>query len=191
MTGIEKILSGILADSESAAARIAQEAKARSADIEKQGKADATQFLTVGKQAADKKFETAKSNADSAAALKMRNIVLNRRSELIDEVINEAVNRINALPDGEYFARLISLAKKYATGQQGILRISAADLKRDTAIFVGELEKLNIRLDSTPADIAGGFILIYGSIEISAETSALVKEKREELVDTVNRLLFS
>ena len=62
MTGIEKIISGILSDSEAAAARIAEEAKQEAADIEKQGKADAAQFLTAGKQVADKKFETAKSN---------------------------------------------------------------------------------------------------------------------------------
>jgi len=191
MTGIEKILSGILSDSEAAAARIAEEAKQEAADIEKQGKADAAQFLTAGKQVADKKFETAKSNADSAAVLKKRNIVLNRRSELIDGVINDAVSRINALPDGEYFARLISLAKNHATGNKGVLRLNAADLKRDTAAFADELQKLNITLDGVPADISGGFILIYGSIEISADTSALVKEKREELVDAVNRLLFS
>ena len=191
MTGIDKILSGILSDSEAAAANIAEEAKKQAADIEKQGKTDAAQFLTAGKQAADKKFETAKSNADSAAVLKKRNIVLNRRSELIDGVINDAVGRINALPDGEYFARLISLAKKYATGNKGVLKLNATDLKRDTAAFAEELKKLNITLDGTPADISGGFILIYGSIEISADTSALVKEKREELVDAVNRLLFS
>ena len=191
MTGIEKILSGIAVDGEAAADRIAEEADAQAQEVLKQGKADAAQFLTLGKQAADKKFETAKSNADSAAALKKRNIVLNRRSQLIEDVINEAVNRINALPDGEYFARLYELAKKYATGQQGVLRLSAADLKRDTAAFKGELEKLNITLDGTPVDIEGGFILIYGSIEISAETSALVKEKHEELVDAVNRLLFA
>lgn len=191
MTGIEKILSGILSDSEAAAANIAEEAKKQAADIEKQGKADAAQFLTAGKQVADKKFETAKSNADSAAVLKKRNIVLNRRSELIDGVINDAVSRINALPDGEYFARLISLAKNHATGNKGVLRLNAADLKRDTAAFADELQKLNITLDGAPADISGGFILIYGSIEISADTSALVKEKREELVDAVNRLLFS
>ena len=191
MTGIEKILSGILSDSEAAAARIAEEAKQEAADIEKQGKADAAQFLTAGKQVADKKFETAKSNADSAAALKKRNISLECRSQLIEQVIDEAVKQIIALPDGEYFARLISLAKKYARGQKGVLRLSAADLKRDTDGFAKELAALDITLDSIPADINGGFILIYGDIEISAEPAALVREKKEELVDAVNRILFA
>lgn len=191
MTGIEKILSGIETDGAAAAEKLTTQGKTEAAQIEKQGRAEADAFLKAGKEKADKRAAAQKLNADSAAALKVRNAALLHRSQLIDEVINEAVRQIVSLPDGEYFARLISLAKNNVKEGNGVLKLSAADLGRDTAAFEQELASLNVTLDKTPCDIDNGFILIYGDIEITAQLSALVREKREQLTDTVNRILFA
>lgn len=191
MTGIEKILSGIAGDGAAAAQRITEEADIKAAGIEEKGREAAAAFLEAGKAKAEERAQTAKKNADSAAALKVRNAVLACRSELISSVIDEAVERITALDDREYFARLARLAKSSAQQGRGVLRLCAADLKRDTADFEKELGALDISLDRTPADIENGFVLIYGDIEISAELDALVREKREQLTDTVNGILFA
>lgn len=191
MSGIEKILSGIEVEGATAAQRIIDEATAKAAQIEERSRRDAEAFLEAGKKKADDKCAAAKLNADSAAALKVRNAALSCRAALIDAVINDAVNQIASLSDGEYFARLICLAKNNARKGKGILRLCASDLKRDLSDFEKELNALDISLDKTPADIENGFILIYGDIEITAELCALVREKREQLTDTVNGILFA
>jgi V/A-type H+-transporting ATPase subunit E len=85
------------------------------------------------------------------------------------------------------------MAEKVAADEKGTLLLSAKDAGRDSTIFEKKLSKagVNVVIDSKTADIDSGFVLKYGDIEINMSFGSLLNEKKEQLEDTVNKLLFA
>lgn len=196
MTGIEKIAAEIeesgRAMAAEALASARREAEEYSAAQAARGEAER---LAAG-QETDARCASIAERAASGAALRKRRAVLAEKQRLLSETLEAARQAALALPDGEYFALLLRMAKRYALPKKGEIAFSARDLARlpqDFAAKLGAAAKeaggsLAIRME--PCAIDGGFVLIYGGMEENCSFSALFDANREDFLDAAKAVLF-
>lgn len=188
MTSAEKIISGIINEATKKAEQIIENAQKEADDIIKSSQREAELQADEIIKDASLRADVLRSTGKSGAELIVRDAALRVKREEIDRTLSTAAERINALPDGEYFAFLTEVAKK--SSMSGQLCLSKKDNSRDISVLKQMLSGTDITVSDQFADINGGFILKCGDIEINAEPEALINERREELIDSINKILF-
>ena len=193
MSAEEKILQGILDDANLQAEKTLNDAAAVCEEIKAQTNQMVKSYSATTTSNALLRAKSIKDNAESAAALIVRDAKLAKRHAEIEKTLNLAEEQIISLPDKEYFTLLAALAAKNAKAQEGTLILGKADLARNVSLFKDLLNKenLNLSVSEIAADIASGFILKYGDIEYNLTLKAVINDKREELEDKINKILFS
>ena len=188
MTSAEKIINGIIDEARLEAEKITERANIQAAGIT--DAAAKTAGEEVEKILADAKAraEVLNSTGKSGAALIVRDAALAAKREQIEDVLSLTAKRINDMSDKDYFGFLAAVLKK--SGASGEMCLSKKDSGRDISVLRELLSGSDVTLSDTFADINGGFILKCGDIEINAEPAALINERREELIDSVNKILF-
>lgn len=196
MTGIDKILSkikedanavrqGILADAQAQADKTIAEAKQEAAAHEQ---------AILAKATAD--ADALIKRAHSSAKLEQNKTLLCERVAIISEILAEAATTLSAMPAASYFPALESLALSHAQNGSGTMLLSETDLQRLPQDFA---QKLGAQLAAKGAALTigqgeitgGGFILVYGDVEINCTFTALLEANREELKDKLSTELFS
>ena len=188
----EKILEGIISDAEAQGDEIIARAKAQSELILAKAKDEAKAYSAEVVSSALMKAKTIKDNAESSASLVVRDGKLAKKREEILKTVELAKKHIASLEDEIYFNKLLNLIKDYARSEEGTLLLGGADLKRNIALLEAALKKenINIKIADNQADISGGFILKYGSIEYNLSIDAIIDEKKELIEDKINTILF-
>lgn len=191
MSNGEKLTARILADAQQAAdARIAEAEKKRQNALNI-ARDQANQTAAQIDKEAKQKAASIIAAAETAGERAVRSALLRQRREEMDAVIDQMLAEAKALPTDIYFAKLLPLVKRAATGEPGVLQLDSADLRRMPDNFAAEMKQLNITVEAAGAPMPdGGFVLCYGPIELNNRFSALVKEKREALEDLIGRRLF-
>lgn len=110
-------------------------------------------------------------------------------------MLGRAVDVLKALPKREYFEMLKELAVKNAISGDGVMRFSKDDTAKLPQNFISNVNsalsgKGSVSLGEL-CDIDSGFMLVYGDIDVNCTFSSLVSEKRDELFDELNKLLFN
>lgn len=190
MTSSEKILAGITAEAEETAKEIIFNAENKAKEIIADKVKYAEKQAAVISDEAVKKAALIESTGDSAAQLVLRDAKLTKKRELIEKALNEIIISINNYDDKTYFDCLLKLVKNNVMNEKGEMLLSSRDLSRNKADFVKSLDAFSVSVSDIPADINGGFILKYGDIIINCELSAVMREKRDEITDTLNKALF-
>ncbi len=190
MDAKEKIIASIIAEAENEAKGITLDAEKKASEISAQIVAAAQKECDAIIADAEKRAKDIKKSSDSSVALLRRDKLLSLKGELIDGVLCSAAEKINALADKEYFDFLFEIARKTALANEGEIFLNQKDLERDYKAFEKSVKALSLNLSKKSADISGGFILKYGDIEINGEIDAIIREKREILVDIANKMLF-
>ncbi len=194
MTGLEKIISQIEYESNDRCRIIIEEANKKAQGIIDSAEAEASGILKESEEQTAKKLENMSQSAVSSAELAKSKILLKSKLEIIDDMLDKALNEIRALGDEEYFEIIKSLILNNAKEGEGVLRLSAKDCARLPKDFLSSVNKAlgdkKIVLGDE-ADINGGFLLIYGDIDINCSFDAIASSKRDELRDALNSLLFS
>lgn len=190
MDAKEKIIASIIAEAENEAKAIILDAEKRATEISEQISAQAKRESDEIIAKAEAKAKDIKASAESSIALIRRDKLLSLKGELIEGALNGAKEKIIALADKEYFDFLLEIARKTALEKEGEILLCDKDLKRDYKAFEKAVKELKLTLSEKSADISGGFILKYGDIEINGEIDAIIREKREILVDIANKMLF-
>lgn len=191
MTSGEKILAGILGEAKKDAEAVIKQAEERAALYidEAEKKAQAKKAAVIAE--AEKKAEVIRAAGVSSAELIKRDRALEFRMQAISDILDETERRIAAMDDGDYFEFIAGLVKKSASESQGEILLSANDLKRNTDILKEKLSDCALTLSDTPAEITSGFVLKYGDIMINGDIKAIIHEKRDILIDSINRTLFA
>lgn len=194
MSGLDKILSKILADAT---------AKGELEIAEAQRKADAFLAADAADAAvlAQKRVAGAKAEAQlhidrsrSAAKLQSRRLLLQERNQIIDEVLAEVKVSVCALPDQEYFDMVKRFVLSHAQNDPGLLVLNKRDLSRLPAGFADALSKelaQPLTISGTAGEFDAGCVLIFGEVEYNGTLDALVNEKKDELRDLLNKELFA
>lgn len=195
MSGLENIKSRILEEADHSAQLKIDKAKEEAQSLIESARNEAKEQEEKIMLAAGKKAKDLKDRAVSALDMERRKEVLRTKRLLIEEVLDEAYARLSQEKNENYRTLLLRLVDKYALDKEGVIRFSKSDgsvlndefkqsvaeaaAKRGGKLTVGE-----------PADVDGGFVLVYGGIEENCTIKALFDAKRDELADEVNRLLF-
>lgn len=196
MTGLDKIKQNILDEATESAKSSMDEAKAKARQIEEQNKAEAKKKCAEISQKTEAQLVQIKERTKSSMELERSRKMLETKQTLIAEVIDNAKAQIRELPDEEYFALLLKIADKAIHEGDGIVFLSSKDLARMPkdfedkikAIAEGRQAKMSVSKDAI--DIEGGFVLSYGGIEENCTLEAIFADKKEELSDLVQKLLF-
>lgn len=197
MTGLDKILKHIEEDAVSAAEQCLAEAKHKADEIMAETRAEGEK--KCAKIAEDSKMDVQSclSRAESAANLQEKKLILKAKQEIISEVINNAKNSLLKLPDKEYFDVIIKMVQKQALTGAGYIMFSETDYKRLPSQFNEALKNClsgkagaSLTLTDETVNINGGFILVYGDVEINCSFDALFAAAKENLQDKVSEVLF-
>ena len=130
MAGLDKIIARIQAESEEAAARTLEAAKAEAETILQNAREEAdAECAAIGRKA-----EQAATNildrGHSAAELKKRQRILAEKQVLIGRIIGEAKQQLKNMPQEAYFENIVKLAVKASQNGKGTILFSKADLDR-------------------------------------------------------------
>ena len=196
MTGLDRIIENIASQSQAEADRIIAQAEAEAKRINDEAYEKAE--IDCKKIVSSARSEAALMGkiSTSGAKTESRKRLLAAQRKIEQEVIDKALSRLRQLPDDEYFGVIKKLCVKYARGN-GELLLSKADKKRLPSDFTASLNRelskkgASLTVAEDCAKIDGGFILRYGGIEENCSFSALAEEKRDDILDRLNSMLFS
>lgn len=197
MTGLEKILKHIEDDANATAQAVLEESRSKAEDITATAQTDGEKNRAEIEERSKLDVQACLSRAESAALLQEKKLILNAKQEIISSVIKSAKDSLFKLSNVEYTNVIVKMLVKYAMVQQGQIILSANDKLRLGKDFQATIQ---LALASTEGaahtvsedtrDIDGGFVLIYGDVEINCSFDALFFAARESLQDKVCGVLF-
>lgn len=195
MTGLDKIIEKILAESQQNCDKILNEAslevKKIINDARAKAKDESDKILSDAQKAASRRKAVSKSTAESIT----RNRYLEIRNAILNDIISAAYLEIEKFSDEEYFAMLKRLCIKNVQSGECEMLLSGYDIGRlpddfETSINLEIFEKGAVHISTVPANIENGFILNYGDIEINCTLKAVFDENMDALKDMLSTALF-
>ena len=172
-------------------ARILEEAQQSAAEILEKARKDSEAALASAREAAE--YE---KRAEASMNMRRKQAYLEAKQEAIYSVIQTAYEKILNLDKEVYFALLEKILDKYVLPREGIICFAKRDLDRMPEGFSGKVRTAaaakggSLMLSPEPAEIDGGFLLIYGGVEENCGIKAIFDSVKDELSDQVKRMLF-
>lgn len=109
MTGLDRIVNRILDDARSEANRILTDAEQENANIREEYTARAEQIRETLSNEAERDALEMISRAKSSAATQKRNFILQRKSDLVDEVFADAMESVKRMSNEKYTSLMVGL----------------------------------------------------------------------------------
>ena len=193
----EQVVQKILAEANAEAEKIVSEAKAKAAEQGTQLDAEISEFearsTQLAKDAAEDKLQRMLAGARMDNAKK----TLAAKVAILDSVFAKAKTAVTELPDDQYLLLMTGLIKRAVeTGDEEI--IIGKNESRINEAFISKINKTlgsgfkgNLRLSAERADIAGGFILSRGKVQVNASTDVLIESLRESMEMELSQILFA
>lgn len=188
--------------------RIKKETEEQIKEIQRQAKKEEEKILSPVEEEARRRKETivqrAKLEASrlkdrmiSSARLELQKSILREKQTILEEVFQQAIDRLLKLDSQDYF-RVIEklLLQVVETGKEEIIfsppdqpRLDSGFLSRINQQLEKRGKKGELKLSGETRPLMGGFILRSGKVEINCSFSALVLQQRElrekEIVNTL------
>ena len=188
MSGLDRIIEKINADSLASCREIADQAQKSAQDIVSDADERAEQVD------AEKKAQSIMTMSEANVSGIARRAELSAKVEAVDAAIEAAYDAMCDMGADEYFAALEKLAVRNAGKGEGELRLSKRDLDRVPSGFADRINAAltdgSVKLSGQSADIDNGFILVYGDIEINCTFRALVNEQKDIVREKVCGVIF-
>lgn len=195
MTGLEKIVEKIGAESDRICAEIIEKANAEAsriiANARSESSASADAVIDKAKLEAQRTVAAAKASAETITRTKYLEV----KNAIANDIISAAYEEIEKYDDEKYFDLLFALCVKNIESGECVMYLSQKDLDRLPSDFE---EKINVEVFETSAvqishksrEIENGFILDYGDFEINCTLKAVFDENMEKLKDMLCSKLF-
>ncbi len=213
MNSIEKITKRITEEAVSYAVGVKKSASERAESIISDANKRAEEIKSAYAERAEKESDEVINRAASSADILERNILLDAKSVIIDEVYKKAEKAFSEIDGERYFDFLVRTLKGaidfLSSSQDGeddgyeeenfelyVLTLNERDRekfgKKLLASVKSEVsaQKRSIALSEKDGDFSGGFKLSLGNIEASATTEALIKAAKEKTEADVYGILF-
>jgi V/A-type H+-transporting ATPase subunit E len=194
MSGLDRIIEKINADSLASCREIADQAQKRAQDIVNDADERAEQVYAEIIADAEKKAQSIMTMSEANVSGIARRAELSAKVEAVDAAIEAAYDAMCDMGADEYFAALEKLAVRNAEKGEGELRLSKRDLDRVPSGFADRINAAltdgSVKLSGQSADIDNGFILVYGDIEINCTFRALINEQRDIVREKVCGVIF-
>lgn len=196
MAGLDKIIEQIIEEAKCDAARIVDAAHKEAEQIVAKEKASCDLMMQEALEKEKMMKELQESKMQSSMEQQRKIAILRAKQEVIKEVIDEAYRALKQQDEAAYFASITKLICRYALAEAGEIYFSKEDLGRMPLDYEKEILKAaaeaggSLQLMKEPRPIEDGFVLVYGGIEENCTFRALLDAKKDELQDTVHRILF-
>lgn len=189
--------------------KILEEARHKAQNIIDQAKNQADSIMNAAKEEAEEKagqiLDKAREEAEeirkrmmASAQLEARKYKLSVKQEMVEKAFSEALNRLVSMPPDQYEEMLAEMiAASVSTGNEEII-VSDRDIKRLSGNFLQSVNSKiaargipgNVTLSKETRNIAGGFILRLGDVEINNSFEAIIRMRRDDLEPDVVKILF-
>ncbi|MBQ4361710.1 MAG: hypothetical protein II787_02200 [Lachnospiraceae bacterium] len=193
MSGLDKILEGIKKEADAKTEEILSAAKEKADALIKAAETDAAKTVSDSEARTERECGQIVERAHSSAQLKQQKMILEKKQELIGEVMAKAKKALDALSEGDYFAMIEKLASRFNLKEPGTVHFAKKDLDRLPAGFAEKLGKAvgnDVTIADEPANIDGGFVLSYGGIEENCSFDTMFRSEKEQLQDIISGILF-
>ena len=191
MSGLEKILDHIKSEATDTADELLRKAKAEADRIVDAEKKEAAARADQIKKQSEVDVTATRNRIQSAGDLKEKRMILEAKQKEIDDVFAATMEHLANLDDAAYFGIIERMIPRYADGMEGTICFNAKDLARVPESTKKVAKENLLTLSDQPAEIDGGFILIYNDIEENCSFDALISASREDLQDKIGQILFS
>ena len=198
MNGIERITARLMEDARAEIDALNAETEAQCAAIMAEAEVRANE--AYDKHMAEGKAELSRRSERSAAAADMeaRKSTLAFKQEMVSEAFAQAIEAVVNLPKSEYIAFLAAMAAEAAVKGDEEIVLNARDkaevgealIKEANALLKSRGRTDALRLAVDTAEIAGGFVLRGGNIEVNCAVETLVQLHRAALSSQVAEILF-
>lgn len=177
--------------------KIMAEAQERANAILKKGKADADKFIEAVEEKAERQrvalTETATLEADkvkqkeiSGAQMRGKKEILEKKQEILTNVLAEAEKELNTLPDEQYAKVIEAMLDKVEKQPEMEIIVSTKDRERLEKTITDK----GFVLANETRQIQGGFIAKSGDIEYNYSFESMIAVDKEELQKTAVEILF-
>ena len=193
MSGLDKIIQDIKAQADAKAEELLTAAKEKADAVIAEAQKDADKQMADAEEKARRDSDQVIERAHSSAQLRQQKMILEKKQELIEQVMDKAKETIRGLSDEDYFSMIEKMASRFSLSEPGVIRFSKKDLDRLPAGFADKIRQAvggDVKVAEEPADIDGGFVLGYGGIEENCSLKALFTSMRDRLQDKVNEALW-
>lgn len=195
MNGLEKILARIAQDGEAKAQAALEEARQEAQEVEEnfrvRGERVRAQLIAQGEEEGERRAQ----RLASAAALEGRQLLLAAKQEVLEEAFAQALEVLRGMPQEEYVAFLTKNLAAAAPEGRGQVVFNAGDrarLGKEVVAAANDLlgEAGQLTLAPECREMAGGFVLRDGSVEVNCALETLVEQQRPRLTGELAVLLF-
>ena len=192
MTGLETMIEGVLDEARRAAREFLDAAAAEAEARIARAQAEAEETRRRAEAEADAAAQSILDRGVSASQRKIKQILLERKQELISAAVEAAYQQLLHMPDDVYEAFVLKRLEKVPEDTEGILRFVPRDGELVSKTLKKELKKRHpgLAISEEPLRADGGFILKVGQIEENGTYRALLDDSMDRIRDEANRLLF-
>ena len=193
MSGLDKIIQDIKAQADAKAEELLTAAKEKADAVIAEAQKDADKQMADAEEKARRDSDQVIERAHSSAQLRQQKMILEKKQELIEQVMDKAKETIRGLSDEDYFSMIEKMASRFSLSEPGVIRFSKKDLDRLPAGFADKIRQAvggDGKVAEEPADIDGVFVLGYGGIEENCSVDAMFRSEHEGLQDCVAGILF-
>lgn len=193
MSGLDKILQDIKTEADAKTEEILSAAKEKVQAILSEAQADADKTASDAKARAERESAQVVERAHSSAQLRQQKMILEKKQELIGDIMAKAKEALGNLSESDYFAMIEKQAARFNLTEPGTVHFSQKDLDRLPDGFEDKLKAAvgnDVTVAGEPANIDGGFVLSYGGIEENCSFDAMFRSEREQLQDIISGILF-
>lgn len=196
MKGIENISRSIVDEAKAKAEQNLEEARQQAARIGEKAAQQAQAQEESLKKDAQTRAEELLRRSERTAILENKKGQLAARRQQIEKAYDLALQRLLSLEEGDYCALLVKLCQE--TGEkQGEILLNARDKARLGETLVEQInQKIGQKIGAAftlgqeEKNIAGGFVLRQGPVEINCALETAVHLLEEETASQVAAILF-
>lgn len=193
MNGLDKIIKKIESDSRAACRAVISEAELKAKEILSAGEKNCEEIKKREDVRCENSCVDVRARAESAAELEIRKGKLLARQTVISDMLEKCKNSLKSLEKEEYFKLILKMVEKYSENQDGVIVFSKKDTDRMDKNFISKINKVSagkLALGEPNKKIDGGFVLVYGDIEINCTFDTIFTVEKEKLTDVVSAVLF-
>lgn len=192
MTGLETMIDSVLDEARRAARQILDAANTEAEARIARAQAEAEETRGRAEAEADAAAKRILDRGVSASQRKIKQILLERKQELISAAVEAAYQQLLHMPEETYEAFVLKRLEKVPVETEGILRFVPRDGELVSKTLKKELKKRHpgLVISEEPLRADGGFILTVGQIEENGTYRALLDDSMDRIRDKANSLLF-
>lgn len=188
MTREAKLVRKLLADGEKQAKNIVLESKKQAGIIVQEAKEKEEEFLSSQLKAVNNEQKNKIEISKSISFIDKNKIILQSKNDIIDEVFDLVLQKLQEMKATEYTKFLKSILKFASKGDKLIISSKKGEKERIQKLDVYDSKGLSILEISDK--ISGGVIIVGKKFDQDFSFETLVKEKKSASLIQVSKLLF-